>query len=330
VVASKKMSYGKVPPVLAGQTLTKPWGGMHMRGASANWQLAAGLMAVAFSVSACADLSGPIGTDSAVNPAIIDIPADNSIEGDVYVCKEVAGGSTESFNFWVTVGAGQPFQVSVTAGNCLRVHDQVASTNIDVTVQEQSKTGWSLLDIDIERMRQLSSGGLDTYDVATRTATVRVNNDLGRRIIFYNEADVLDGCSHTIGYWKTHAGFTGNNPDVVTALLPIWLGTSGGAKSVQVTTAGQVVNIMSAVGSNGISKLYAQLLGAKLSIADGADGSAIAAVITAADAFLATHNAADWTSLSKSQKQMVLGWMETLDDYNNGLIGPGHCDEVTT
>jgi hypothetical protein len=50
-------------------------------------------------------------------------------------------------------------------------------------------------------------------------------------------------------------------------------------------------------------------------------------VIAAADAFLANNNAGDWDSLTKAEQQIVLGWVEQLDSYNNGLIGPGHCDE---
>ncbi|HMA40773.1 MAG TPA: hypothetical protein VKP10_11885 [Gemmatimonadales bacterium] len=141
------------------------------------------------------------------------------------------------------------------------------------------------------------------------------------------------GCSLTIGYWKTHAGF-GPQADMVTALLPIQLGTVGGAKSIQVTTASLAVQLLSFNGSNnvfdgsnGINKLYAQLLGAKLDIANGSDGSAVASTITAADAFLATHNSTDWSGLTKPQKNLVLSWVATLDQYNNGLIGPGHCSQ---
>ncbi len=140
----------------------------------------------------------------------------------------------------------------------------------------------------------------------------------------------MGGCSHTIGYWKTHAGF-GPQADEVTQYLPIWLGTAGGAKSMQVTSALQAVRVLEqnyyGTSSNGITKLYAQLLGAKLSMADGADGSAIAATIAAADAFLAMYDYTNWESLSRAQRGMVNGWKDMLDMYNNGLIGPGHCDE---
>jgi len=135
-----------------------------------------------------------------------------------------------------------------------------------------------------------------------------------------------DACTRTIGYWKNHAGF-GPQADVVTPLLPVWLGTSGGAKSVHVMTAALAVALLDRSGdaSNGINKLYAQLLAAKLNIKNGADGSAVLQTITQADAFLAMHAAAAWSSLSSTQRQQVLAWMSTLDDYNNGRIGPSHC-----
>jgi len=137
------------------------------------------------------------------------------------------------------------------------------------------------------------------------------------------------GCTLTIGFWKTHAGFTGNNADRVTEFLPIWLGTSGGLKSVQVLSATSAVNILGmGLGdpSNGITKLYAQLLGAKLNIARGASSTAIASALAAADSFLSLKNQLDWAGLSKTQKNQVIGWMSKLDTYNNGLIGPGHCN----
>jgi len=136
------------------------------------------------------------------------------------------------------------------------------------------------------------------------------------------------GCSLTIGYWKNHAGF-GPQKDMLTRWLPVLLGTTSGPKSVNVITAAQAVTLLSFSGdaSNGINKLYAQLLAAQLNIKNGASGTAVAATITAANNFLGTKNAADWTGLTKTQKSQVLGWMTTLDNFNKGLIGPGHCSE---
>jgi hypothetical protein len=135
-----------------------------------------------------------------------------------------------------------------------------------------------------------------------------------------------EGCTRTIGYWKNHAGF-GPQPDVVTPLLPVWLGTAGGARSVHVTTTAAAVLLLDHSGnsSNGINKLYAQLLAAKLNIANGANGSAVTQTIAQVDIFLASHGSSDWSLLSATQRQQAIAWMETLDDYNNGRIGPGHC-----
>lgn len=141
--------------------------------------------------------------------------------------------------------------------------------------------------------------------------------------------DCGTGCSLTIGYWKTHAGFTGRNEDDVTQYLPIWLGTPYGAASIEVVDAAQAVSILKfelGHASNGITKLYAQMLAAKLNVANGASSDDINSILTKADNFLAVYNWEDWTSLKKNQKSDVITWMSLFDGYNNGDIGPGHCD----
>lgn len=126
--------------------------------------------------------------------------------------------------------------------------------------------------------------------------------------------------TYTIGYWKTH-------PSAMVNLLPINLGTSSGALTKHVTSSAIAVSYLKMTGgaSNGIVKLYAQLLAAKLNIENGASDDAVYSTIKAADAFLATHDAASWASLSKADQSKVLAWMTTCDNYNNGLIGPGHA-----
>ena len=137
------------------------------------------------------------------------------------------------------------------------------------------------------------------------------------------------GCTLTIGFWKNHAGF-GPQANVLSQYLPIWLGDMGGGESINVSdsTIAHDILMRNVYGSNsnGVTKLYAQLLAAKLNIAAGADDSDVAAAIAAADAFLANNSYTDWDSFSRSTKHMVLDWMSDFDDYNNGDIGPGHCD----
>jgi hypothetical protein len=145
------------------------------------------------------------------------------------------------------------------------------------------------------------------------------------------DAGLMDaGCTRSKGYWKNHAGF-GPQADVVTALLPIWLGDDDGDKSVAVVDAQIAYDLLSmkvyGEPANGITKLYAQLLAAKLNMADGASWYDIHETLAAADDFLADYDWMDWSTLDGEQRQMVLHWMGTLDQYNNGYIGPGHCYE---
>ena len=163
-----------------------------------------------------------------------------------------------------------------------------------------------------------STPGSYTVD---NTATV-VGNDTGNSDSSSVSIPVTvtsSGCTLSAGYWKTH-------PDQITPLLPVWLGTQGGTASVEVTTTSQAVTILGIPdASNGVDKLYAQLLTAKLSIEKGADPSAAANTISAADAFLATHGSGTWSSLTTSEKNQVNTWQTTLANYNTGLIGPGEC-----
>ncbi len=115
-----------------------------------------------------------------------------------------------------------------------------------------------------------------------------------------------EGCTRTIGFWKRHSGCGhGNQADLVTPLLGdgIWLGTAGGAKSLGVADARVAFRVLGqhtfGHPHNGITKLYAQLLAAKLNIANGADGAAVAQTIAEADAFLAGKAWPAWRHLTQ-------------------------------
>ncbi len=143
------------------------------------------------------------------------------------------------------------------------------------------------------------------------------------------EIQISQGCTRTIGYWKNHTGCR-RKADLVSPLLPIWLGEADGAKSLYVDDARMAVRVlkMRTYGRpwNGTTKLSAQLLAAKLNIANGASGDAVEAVIAKADAFLADRSHKAWRKMNWHQKRKVLRWKNKLNAYNNGRIGPGHCD----
>ena len=144
--------------------------------------------------------------------------------------------------------------------------------------------------------------------------------------------DTTGGCTWGKGFWKNHTGF-GPQPDLVTDLLPIWLGDEDDSLSLAVTTAQMAYDILQqheyGHPSNGITRLYAHLLAAKLNIANGADDEDIADTVTDADAFLGDHDWESWDDLGQDDRQMVNGWKDMLEDYNSGEIGPGSCDEYS-
>jgi len=125
-------------------------------------------------------------------------------------------------------------------------------------------------------------------------------------------------CTFTQGYWKTHGPIpTGNNSNEwpVTGLT---LGT------VAYTDLELQSIFDTPAGGNGLISLVHQLIAAKLNIANGADGTAVAGAIAAADAligglvvppvgtgFIAPKNTSSLNS--------------TLTSFNEGAIGPGHC-----
>jgi hypothetical protein len=139
---------------------------------------------------------------------------------------------------------------------------------------------------------------------------------------------VSHGCTHPLAYWKWHTGSC-RQRGTVGDYLPLWLGTPGGAAAINVTNTRIAINIlwMKFYGGpfNGITRLYAQLLAAKLNIAAGADGSAVAHEIQAADDFLGVHGWTNWYRLSIKDRKQVLKWTTMFTLYNCGVIGPGCC-----
>ena len=161
------------------------------------------------------------------------------------------------------------------------------------------------------------TGATECFEPFSPTAVLSIDAGM------YPEAVDL-GCTLGKGYWKNHAGFGPQN-DMVSGLLPLTLG------SMDVSDAQTAVDLLSqkvyGQSSNGITKLYAHLLAAKLNIANGADDSDIADLVSAADDFLSNYSWEDWDSLGMEDRKQVSYWKGMFEDYNEGEIGPGHCQD---
>jgi len=132
-------------------------------------------------------------------------------------------------------------------------------------------------------------------------------------IVFLPPPPPPGGCSYTQGFWKTH-------PEA----WPVDQLTLGNV----VYTKAQLLDIFNASPKGDKTLILAhQLIAAKLNVANGADDTDIASTISAADAWLIANGPVgngnkDWNGGETLSN--------TLDAYNNGEIGPGHCDDVSS
>jgi len=154
------------------------------------------------------------------------------------------------------------------------------------------------------------------------------DRDIGLR-----EAPVSHWTPRGVGFWIRHSGQTqGQAPDLVTPLLPLWLGTPEGPKSLAVADAATAVAVLRQRlwdrcegGANPITALRAQLLAAKFNLAMGAEGD-VTGTVAASDGFLAENAPADWSGLSREQKRQVNRWTCQLKHFNEGRGWQHHGD----
>jgi hypothetical protein len=159
----------------------------------------------------------------------------------------------------------------------------------------------------------LASDTMDESDFA-QVFTCTTDSDCG------NTAPGTDpgeggGCTYTQGYWKNH-------PEA-------WPVTSLTLGTVNYTQQQLLQIFAQPVRGNGLVKLAHQLIAAKLNVANGADDTEIAATIAAADALIGGRVVPPIGTGSLSNGA-VGSLNDTLDAYNNGDIGPGHCDESSS
>jgi len=132
------------------------------------------------------------------------------------------------------------------------------------------------------------------------------------------------GCTLTPGYWKTHSIYGPAPYDDTWALLlpsaetsPFFLSGNTYFNVLNTSPAGNAYYILSF-----------QYIAAELNFLNGADPSAAQAAFDAATLLFQTYTPAQIAVLrgSSALRQQFVNLGTILDNYNNGLIGPGHCD----
>jgi hypothetical protein len=130
------------------------------------------------------------------------------------------------------------------------------------------------------------------------------------------------GCTLTQGYWKTHSAIGPAPYD------DAWLniGPLGAGETFFLSGQTYYQVLWTSPAGNAYYNLAHQYIAAELNVLNGASTTpAVDAALASAETFF-TYNMPT-TTLSRSVRTNVLNWAATLDQYNNGLIGPGHCSE---
>jgi hypothetical protein len=134
-----------------------------------------------------------------------------------------------------------------------------------------------------------------------------------------------EGCTLTPGYWKTHADPDSKKFD------DTWLAV-GGPDAPFFSSGQSYIEVMNEdkSGGNAYYILAFQWIAAELNQAAGASiTGAAAAAFADGEALLAAHTPSEIGALSGDDplRQQFISAAAVLDDYNNGVIGPGHCDD---
>ncbi len=118
-------------------------------------------------------------------------------------------------------------------------------------------------------------------------------------------------CTYTQGYWRTHSN--------------AWPVTSLALGAVTYQAAQLMAILDNPAQGNGLVILAHQLIAAKLNIANGADPTDVAQAAADADAMIAGLMMPPiGNGYLPSEQTSAL--TETLMEYNEGTIGPGHCN----
>ena len=140
-------------------------------------------------------------------------------------------------------------------------------------------------------------------------------------------ADVTDvpddpGCTYTQGYWKTHSIYGPAGP-----ADPTWDMLPNGADTEFYLSGASWYNVFwTAVKGNKYYSLAHQFMAAHLNFMNGADPSDVQAEYDAAKLLFETYTPAQ-VKADKSLNKEFGSYVDKLTDYNEGTIGPGHCDD---
>jgi hypothetical protein len=243
-------------------------------------------------------------------------------------------------------GKSDSYQLCAPSNDCINVSYTPAAPLNALSVPDL--TNWTVAVTSTNPVNVCASG-----DVNFTVRFCDISAPQEENFIFNGSADVdghscsaqfqattcktYSGCSYTQGFWKTHGcvgpngkSQYGNNPNLISALIPSGGIQMGGLTITSCEQAGAVFQNAEGNAGNAIKRLYSQMLAAKLNILNGADPTCIATAIDDANAVLsaadASGDASGWATISGANRSKVQSLAGTFDQYNNGLLCVKHCE----
>lgn len=276
-----------------------------------------------FAAAACVDspmTPTPTSTVLRVATQAAKPPLDATLQGQAWVCK-VGSGPTTNFTFDVSVDGGAAVTQTIANGDCALVHSvpTVGSHQAVVSVTETSiPANWSLTAIIIES----NSINMNHYlpVINPPNASARILNDVGVVFTFTNTfTPPGPACTLTQGFWKNHGELWDQVSDGKPFLTTSTFYNSGVSYLTIMNTPPK--------GGNAYLQLAHQFIAASLNVNGGSSGvAAVDAALAGAAAYFAGAPAGI-PNPSGSTRTQLQGWATTLDGYNNGVSGPGHCPD---
>lgn len=241
---------------------------------------------------------------------------------------------------------GQPVSaLTLALGQTITVDYTVAVTQRECAAHETPHESVDVLDsfegtlathlahpATFQYSRDITAHECGEFDVVN-TATVRNSVDLDTdTVTIHVTVPCEGGCTLTQGYWKTHSDKGPAPADSTWNLLPAGEDTAAFLPYVDAKgDPGTWYSIFwTAPAGNVYYQLAHQYMAAQLNILNGASAPAsVTSALTGANGFFAAYTPAEAGALAKDSaaRKQALAWASTLASYNEGAIGPGHCDE---
>jgi hypothetical protein len=300
-----------------------------------NLKLAGATLALAALAAGCSD-SATSGSE-AVSLEPMNYVHSPVTSGTVWACKftvdPVSGGIINDFSSGAITAALVSGAGTVTAGpqpiswptgpQCAKVWEGTAAASISVTETPDAGFALSFYKLATPTDQNPETRNYVNADQSPAPAGTTVNLNVDgsgqweiwfKNVLYELPPPPPGGCTYTQGYWKTHSA-SGPAP-----YDDGWKNIGASEENTAFFTSGKTWLELWNTPPRGSAyiQLAHQYMAAKLNVLNGASAPAdVASAIAAAETYFSTGTGS------------ITGLATLLDQYNNGLVGPGHCSDET-